>query len=132
MRAGRGEGGSRLPTPPALPDGALPISYAAQQFRKLISEKTPYRVVHEPQARNTRPYDNRPTCEGHNNCMPICPIGAMYNGSYSVYHAEAAGARFVPNAVVYKIERDSANKRVTAVHYYDPDKDRTALPASIS
>nr|WP_298797987.1 GMC family oxidoreductase [uncultured Acetobacter sp.] len=104
------------------PMDALPISYAAQQFRKLIDEKTPWRVVHEPQARNTRPYDNRPTCEGHNNCMPICPIGAMYNGSYSVYHAEAAGAKFIPNAVVYKIERDSANKRVTGVQYYDPDK----------
>jgi len=34
----------------------------------------------------------------------------------------AAGAKFVTNAVVYKIERDEANKKVTAVHYYDPDK----------
>ena len=39
-----------------------------------------------------------------------------------MYHAEAAGAKFIPNAVVYRIERDAANKKVTAVHYYDPDK----------
>lgn len=100
----------------------IPLSYAAQQFRKVVRDNTPWRVVHEPQARNTRPYDGRPTCEGHNNCMPICPIGAMYNGSYSVYHAQAAGAHYVPNAVVYKIERDPANKKVTAVHYFDPEK----------
>ncbi|GAD27538.1 sorbitol dehydrogenase large subunit [Gluconobacter thailandicus F149-1 = NBRC 100600] len=100
----------------------VPLSYGADQFRKLIHEKTNYRVVHEPQARNTRPYDKRPTCEGNNNCMPICPIGAMYNGIHSVNHAEAAGARIIPNAVVYRLETDASNKKVVAVNYYDPDK----------
>ncbi|AAV89909.1 solbitol dehydrogenase large subunit [Zymomonas mobilis subsp. mobilis ZM4 = ATCC 31821] len=104
------------------PMEALPLSYAAEQFKKLIDNRTAYRVVHEPQARNTRRYDNRPVCEGNNNCMPLCPIGAMYNGIHTVLHAEAAGARFIDNAVVYKIETDTSNKKVTAVHYYDPDK----------
>nr|AAY15211.1 sorbitol dehydrogenase [Pantoea agglomerans] len=78
----------------------VPLSYGADQFRKLILEKTNYRVVHEPQARNTRPFDKRPTCEGNNNCVPICPIGAVYNGIHSVNRAEAAGARIIPTAVV--------------------------------
>ncbi|MBB2168811.1 GMC family oxidoreductase [Gluconacetobacter aggeris] len=74
-----------------------------------------------PQARNSRPYDDRPQCCGNNNCMPICPIGAMYHGVYSALKAERHGARIIPNAVVYSIETDAKNK-IVAMNYYDPDK----------
>jgi fructose 5-dehydrogenase large subunit len=87
-----------------------------------VAKHTGYRVVHEPEARNTRPYDGRPTCAGNNNCMPICPIGAMYNGMESVIKAEKAGAIVKENSVVYRIETDPSNQKVVAVHFYDPDK----------
>ncbi len=81
-----------------------------------------------PQARNSRPYDGRPQCCGNNNCMPICPIGAMYNGVYSAYKAERLGARIIANAVVYAMENDAQN-RITAIRYYDPDKGSHRLTA---
>jgi choline dehydrogenase-like flavoprotein len=72
-------------------------------------------------ARNSRTYDNRPACCGNNSCQPICPIDAQYTGGIAAQSAEDAGARLIPNAVVYRIEHD-AQGRIMAVHYYDPDK----------
>ncbi|MBO1325760.1 GMC family oxidoreductase [Acetobacter sp. TBRC 12305] len=74
-----------------------------------------------PQARNSRPYDGRPQCVGNNNCMPICPIGAMYHGVYGAWKAERHGAKIIANAVVYSIETDGKNN-IVAMNYYDPDK----------
>jgi len=81
-----------------------------------------------PQGRNSEPYDGRPQCCGNNNCMPICPIGAMYHGVYSVQKAERLGARVIEKAVVYRIDTDAKN-RVTAMHFYDPDKQSTKVTA---
>ena len=46
-----------------------------------------------PQARNTIGRDGRPPCCGNASCVPICPIGAKYDGGMHVAKAEAAGAR---------------------------------------
>ena len=78
-------------------------------------------VVTNTTARNSRNYDGRPACCGNNNCMPICPIDAQYHGGLSADAAEAAGARLIENAVVYRIEHDAQGK-IVAVYYYDPDK----------
>jgi choline dehydrogenase-like flavoprotein len=51
--------------------------------------------------------------------MPICPIGAMYNGIVHVEKAEAAGAKLIENAVVFKLEV-GPDKRITAALYKDP------------
>jgi choline dehydrogenase-like flavoprotein len=80
-----------------------------------------YEVVTNTTARNSRNYDGRPACCGNNNCQPICPIDAQYTGGIAVQAAEKAGARVLPNAVVYRIEHDASGK-IVAVHYYDPDK----------
>ena len=74
-------------------------------------------VVSEPVARNSRPYDGRPTCCGNNNCMPICPIGAMYNGIVHVDRAEAAGAGLI--ARPSSTDRGRGHRRIAAVHYFD-------------
>ncbi|PMX35380.1 choline dehydrogenase, partial [Pseudomonas sp. FW301-21B01] len=54
------------------------------------------------------------------NCMPICPIEAQYTGETAIRKAEAAKARLLPNAVVYRIEHDE-NAQIVAVHYKDPN-----------
>ena len=100
------------------PMSPLPISYNEQVIKDRLN-KNGFYVVTEPVARNSRPYDGRPTCCGNNNCMPICPIGAMYNGITHVEKAEAAGARVIDKAVVYKIEKGE-NNRIVAVHYKTP------------
>lgn len=98
----------------------MPYGPADRRFTEVVAQAG-YINTPVPQGRNSRPYDGRPQCCGNNNCMPICPIGAMYNGIHSVVKAENAGAKFIANAVVYRIDTDKDNN-ITAMHYYDPDK----------
>lgn len=102
------------------PMDSMPYGPADRRFTEVVKplgfENTPV-----PQGRNSRPYDNRPQCCGNNNCMPICPIGAMYHAVYHAQKAEALGAKIIPNAVAYAMETDAQNN-ITAIKYYDPDK----------
>jgi len=101
------------------PMDMVPWSYGDKRVAEIVNPAG-WNLVPIPQGRSTRPWNGRPTCCGNNNCQPICPIGAMYNGIHSVQAAEALGAITLAESVVYKIDTD-ANNRVTAVHYYDKD-----------
>ena len=70
-----------------------------------------------PQARNSRPYDGRPACAGNSSCVPLCPIGAKYDGTVHVKKAKAAGADIRERAVVTRIELDKTTRRVRALQY---------------
>ena len=91
-----GPGDEELGSPRSkpYPMAPLPLSYNEERVKSVLNANG-YNVVTEPVARNSRAYDGRPTCCGNNNCMPICPIGAMYNGIFHVEKAEAAGAVIV-------------------------------------
>ncbi|WDS37309.1 GMC family oxidoreductase [Pseudoxanthomonas sp.] len=102
------------------PMDVLPLSYGFERLRQRY-DSLDLKVVPGPQARNSTVYDNRPACCGNNNCMPVCPIGAQYNGSMSVRRAQKMGLHLVPNAVVFKIET-GADNQVQAVHYIDQHK----------
>jgi fructose 5-dehydrogenase large subunit len=102
------------------PMDMVPWSYGDQRFAEVVNEHG-YRSVPIPQARSTRPWNGRPTCCGNNNCQPICPIGAMYNGIHHVQRAEQKGAKVLAEAVAYKVDTDE-NNSVTAVHWYDKNK----------
>ncbi|WP_210189012.1 GMC family oxidoreductase [Mesorhizobium sp. YR577] len=99
------------------PMDMVPWSYGDKRFAEVVNAHG-FRSVPIPQGRSTRPWNGRPTCCGNNNCQPICPIGAMYNGIHTVEAAEAKGALVLAESVVYRIDTD-ANNRVTAVHWYD-------------
>ena len=100
----------------------LPLSWNEQRIKTVLNSHTfngsHFDVVTEPVARNSRPYDGRPTCCGNNNCMPICPIGAMYNAITHVEKAELAGAVIRPQAVVYKLEVND-QQQITAALFKD-------------
>ena len=101
------------------PMAPLPLSWNEQRIKTVLNDHhKEYNVVTEPVARNSRPYDGRPTCCGNNNCMPICPIGAMYNGVTHADKAEAAGAVLRPQAVVYKLETN-AKQEIAAALFKD-------------
>jgi glucose dehydrogenase len=87
-----------------------------------------FHFIDEPNATASQSYDGRPPCCGNNNCMPVCPIGAMYSGVVHAYKAERAGARLMENAVAYKLETGAARK-IRAVHYKSPDGSSTRLTA---
>ena len=102
----------------------FPMEPVAEPFamRRLRERLAPdYEVVTNTTARNSRPYDGRPACCGNNSCQPICPIDAQYHGGLAAEAAEAAGAKLVPNANVYRLEHDEKG-RIAAALYYDPDK----------
>ncbi|MBB6484748.1 GMC family oxidoreductase [Rhizobium lusitanum] len=101
------------------PMDMVPWSYGDKRFAEIVNAHG-YRSVPIPQARSTRPWNGRPTCCGNNNCQPICPIGAMYNGIHTVQSAEAKGAIVLAESVVYKMDTDE-NNRITAVYWYDAD-----------
>ena len=91
-------------------------------MRRLRERLAPtFEVVSNTTARNSRGYGGRPACCGNNSCQPICPIDAQYHGGLSADAAEAAGAKLVANANVYKLEHDDKG-RIVAALYYDPDK----------
>ena len=103
----------------AFPMQGLNEPYFMQRMDEMLRPGG-YHPVIEPHGRATRPYNNRPVCGGNNNCNPVCPIGAKYDGSQHIDVAERAGARLLDNAVVYKIEH-GADNRITAVNYKKPD-----------
>lgn len=73
-----------------------------------------------PQARNSELYDERPPCCGSAMCVPMCPVGAKYDGSMHVAKAEAAGAKLVENAVAHRIDI-GADRRITGIGFLRPD-----------
>jgi glucose dehydrogenase len=75
-----------------------------------------YRVRSTPSARNSALYDGRPPCAGNSICVPICPIGAKYDGSVHVKKALDAGAQLWERCVVTKLNRD-ADGSVHTVHF---------------
>ncbi|WP_261540188.1 GMC family oxidoreductase [Burkholderia multivorans] len=106
----------------------LPLSWNDERVKSALNANG-FRMVTEPAARNSSVYDERPPCCGSNNCMPICPIGAMYNGITHVDKAERAGARLIENAVVYKLETGKGN-RISAVHYKTPRNEEVRVVAN--
>ena len=91
-------------------------------FRRLVDllksyDYTPY---YGEVARNSQHYDGRPACQGNNNCMPICPIGAQYAGVVHVDKAREAGARLIAEALVTGLEAD-AKGRIAGVRFKRPD-----------
>ncbi|MBV4366636.1 GMC family oxidoreductase [Erwinia sp. BNK-24-b] len=115
-----GHGGEAWPprsTP--FPMKGLEPSYLFKRLSELLG-KGGYNPVMEPNGRATRPYGQRPACAGNNNCNPVCPIAAKYDGSMHIDEAERHGARLLDNSVVYKIEADDSGK-ISGIWYRKPD-----------
>ena len=122
VSGGPGTGSPRSKPYPMEP---MPEPWAMRRIRERLAPGG-YEVITNPQGRTSRPYDGRPACCGNNNCQPICPIDAQFTGGIAAAMAEKAGAKLIPNAVVYRIEPDPQG-RIAAVHYYDPNKNSTRV-----
>ncbi len=123
-----GQGGAPFPPRsapyPLEPEGK---TYLFQRLQSRLRELG-YNFIHEPNARVTAPYDGRPACAGNNNCMPVCPIGAMYSGVVHVDHAVKAGAELRTDATAYRLEKGEGGK-ITSVHYRTSKGDDVGLTA---
>ncbi|SAI51398.1 gluconate dehydrogenase subunit [Bordetella ansorpii] len=116
---GWGRGEQFPPRSKPFPMEGLPIPYFQQRLAEQLKVGG-YHPIYEPNGRATRAYKDRPICSGNNNCNPVCPSGAKYDGTRHVDEAERHGARVLDNCVVYKIEADDRGK-IVAVRYKKPD-----------
>lgn len=107
----------------------VPLTYMFKQLAEKLSAGG-YHPVWEPHGRATRPYNQRPVCAGNNNCNPVCPIGAKYDGSMHCDIAESRGAVIMPNAVVYKLEDDETG-RIQALWFKRPDGSEHKVTAKV-
>ncbi len=104
--------------------GEFPMPPVTQSYMdQVIKQKTQqagFKWVPRPHARNSEIYDNRPECYGHNNCSPICPIGAQYSADVHIRKAEAAGAQVIEEALVTKIH-SNAEGMIEGLNYVRSD-----------
>ncbi len=122
-------GAANTGSPRSKPFPMEPVeeTWAMRRFRERLAPGG-YEVVANTTARNSRSYDGRPACCGNNSCQPICPIDAQYHGGLAAEAAEAAGAKLIANANVYKLEHDTQG-RIVAALYYDTDKNSHRVTA---
>jgi choline dehydrogenase-like flavoprotein len=105
-----------------FPMPEIPYSFGDELIRSAIDGKrvdgVTIKVVHTPQARNSRPYQERPACEGNHNCIPLCPIQAKYDATVHLNRALGAPNKLVlrTGCVVTRLASD-ASGRITSVHY---------------
>lgn len=115
--AGDTDMGSPRSAPYVMP--AVPPSYLDLQINQAL-QPLGMQVLTTPQAKNSQAFDGRPPCCGNNICVPICPIGAKYDGAVHARKAQDAGARIETDAVASRVEVDSQG-RVTRVLFKRPD-----------
>jgi len=105
-----------------FPMPGIALSYSDQKVKARIEghkvRGTTVHVVTTPQARNSIPYDNRQACEGHNNCIPICPIDAKYDATVHLRRALAKKVELRTRAVVKHLDTGK-DHRVKSVRYID-------------
>jgi choline dehydrogenase-like flavoprotein len=90
--------------------------WIAERINGKRFEGVEYRVRSTPSARNSELYDGRPPCAGNSICVPLCPIGAKYDGAVHVSKAVAAGASLWERCVVTKLDKD-ADGSVHTAHF---------------
>ena len=103
-----------------FPMTGIPLTYSDAVIKRKIDGKkvrnTTVRVVTTPQARNSKAYDGRPACEGHSNCIPLCPIQAKYDATVHLRKLPADRVELRKAAVVNRLNKDASGK-VTTVTY---------------
>jgi len=118
----------------AFPMPGIPLGFSDLRVKARIDGKTvrgtKLRVVTTPQARNSAVFDSRPACEGHSNCIPLCPIQAKYDATVHLRRAhEYPHVELRTGAVVTRLEKGQ-DGRVSEVYYKnwksdDVKKERT-------
>jgi choline dehydrogenase-like flavoprotein len=117
-----GDGKANLGGAPRnAPYPMLPIAQSYLDGRvATAASKIGLEVAPTPQARNSRIFDDRPPCCGNASCIPVCPIGAKYDGAVHARKAVASGARIVDNAVAYAIDV-APGGTIAAIRFKRPD-----------
>jgi choline dehydrogenase-like flavoprotein len=105
-------------------------NWIAERINGKSFDGAKYLVRSTPSARNSTLYDGRPPCAGNSICVPLCPIGAKYDGTVHVAKATASGATLWERCVVTKLDKDPDGS-VHTVNYVTYGGVRAAVTAEI-
>jgi len=97
----------------------------------LDGEQIKAEIITMAQARNTRPYDGRPACEGNHNCIPLCPTNAKYDATVHLKRAHQKGVEIRTGCVVTKLEAGS-DGTISRVLYKQWDSDDPQIERAVS
>lgn len=118
-----------------FPMSAIWASHSDRVMSRLLGQTSvrgvPVRLRTTPQARNSRPYDDRPACAGNSSCVPVCPIQAKYDATVHLKKAQQAGAELRTEAVVDRIILDPDRPTIQSVHYLSWDGRRHTVRGRI-
>ncbi|ODM71859.1 GMC family oxidoreductase [Bradyrhizobium elkanii] len=114
---------------PAVLREGIPMTYLDKYLREKLNGfhyeesapdgrkfKMPVWVTQVAQAKNARPFDGRPACDGRGTCVPLCPTRAKYEAIFHIEKAVKAGAELQANAVVTKLEFGSSGEVANIVY----------------
>lgn len=105
-----------------FPMPEVPASYLDKYVGRALNgkafENMPLRVTPIPQARNSRPFDGRPVCDGRLSCIPLCPTKAKYESLFHIEKAISKGAVLKTQAIVTQLTEGDRH-RIRTVHYQD-------------
>jgi len=84
-----------------------------------------------PQGRNSEPYDDRRSCAGNTNCIPICPIQAKWDPTITLGKALDTGNVTVSyRSVAYNVQVNGPN--ATRIDYYEWARDSNGSLTKVS
>jgi choline dehydrogenase-like flavoprotein len=118
-----------------FPMSGIPLGYSDTKVKERINGKTvrgtTVNVVTTPQARNSTVFDDRPACEGHSNCIPLCPIDAKYVATVHLRRAlQSPNVELRTAAVVTRLGK-SGSGRVNKVYFKDWSSDNINKERSV-
>ena len=110
-----------FPMPAIVP--SLVDDYFTENLKGQSLLGKPLMVSPTPQGRNSKPFDERRTCAGNTNCIPICPIQAKYDATVTLNDALQTGNVEIWNqTVVDKVLVSDDGKEVVGIHYLQYDE----------
>jgi choline dehydrogenase-like flavoprotein len=107
----------------------LAQTYLDQAFVKAL-DGSPYRVSATPQARNSVPYQGRPSCCGSASCIPVCPVQAKYDATVHLARALKAGARLHEKTTAVTLELDE-HSNIAGVRFLRWDRSAGVAKARV-
>lgn len=114
--------------------GPYPLPPIAQSYLDgrvgVAASKIGLNVAPTPQARNSQAYDDRPPCCGNASCIPVCPIGAKYDGAVHAQKARGKGVRILQQSIAYAVDV-APGGTIEAIRFKRPDGSKHRATAKL-
>ncbi|WP_448204905.1 GMC family oxidoreductase [Azospirillum sp. sgz302134] len=125
--------------PTGFPMPGILKSLVDQAVAGAVDGKTlfgrPLKVSTTTAARNSQPFDERRTCAGNTNCIPICPVQAKFDATVLLNKAlETGNVTLLAQAVASRVLVDGVTGRISGIEYItynEPDGPGTVQEPAI-